>query len=553
MSDIVRRLPTARLTPQQAARSRTIAGLGAFCLILLLLVFAMETLARVGVPYPILAWIVAAFALGAPAIVAISAPTMSARIFAVAAREVPVANSTMAGVAALFGSVFAIGLGAAFFRSEAEMSALAIGLCGGIFASGVLIAPYVRRSSAASLGDFLAGRFGGRAIPGLVAIALIAAVAPMLTAELSLFGMIGAARLGIGPGSAVTLAAVLIVVPPLLGGMRGVTTAAILQFILLFAALVATSIFMSQAVTGSPLPFFGYAVAIAGGAPIPATGTAQSVWQSAGLAFSVMLGIAAFPTLLARAATTPSSRAARMSIAWTLLFTAVLCVAAASIAAIAFHLDRTINPEIAPFIAAERVGAPPFVGMLLTAGCFAASLSAGSLLLLVGARAFGHDFVFRFALPGLPMSRRLLVQRAGLVAGAITAAKVALNPPADYLTLALAGLSLSASGLLPVLLLAVWWRRANRAGALTGMLVGLAISAYVACAGLYDARLFEPLDKAGLKELAMTLGVERIALVAAPAALLVAMLVSLATRAPAPEQRSFAEALFSPRDIVADD
>ena len=72
--------------------------------------------------------------------------------FAVAGRRITNAQNTAATVAALFGGVFAVGLAAAFFRGEAEMSALALGLCGGSLVSGVLFAPYLRRSAAPSLG-----------------------------------------------------------------------------------------------------------------------------------------------------------------------------------------------------------------------------------------------------------------------------------------------------------------------------------------------------------------------------------------------------------------
>lgn len=553
MSDVARRLPGARLTPQQLARSRVLAGLAAFCLILLLLVFTIETLARVGVPHPILVWLIVGFALGAPAIAAVSARTMSTRIFAVAARQVDVADNAMASVVALAGSVFTAGLAARALYSEAEASALAIGLCAGISIGGVLLVPYARRSAATSIGDFLAARFGGRLLPGLAGVVTIAALAPMLVAELSLAGLIGQAQLGLGRGAAIAAAATLMVLPALLGGMRGVTIAAALQFILIFTTLAAASIFISQSVTGSALPLIGYVEAIAIARQAGATGPLPSAWQFAGLGFCVALGVAALPTLLARAATTPSSRAARTSTAWTLLFVALLCAASASIAAIASRLGGTIEPETVLFSAAERAGAPTFVAMVLTAGCLAAALAAGALLLLTAARAFGHDVLFRFMLPRLPMSLRLLAQRAALVAGAVLAANVALDPPADYVKLALTSLSISASGLFPVMVLAVWWRRANRAGALAGMFVGLTISGYVAWASLFDARLFDWLDAAGLKAVALSLGIERIALIAAPAAFAAAALLSLATRAPSAEQRAFAEALFSPRDVVADD
>ncbi len=133
------------------------------------------------------------------------------------------------------------------------------------------------------------------------------------------------------------------------------------------------------------------------------------------------------------------------------------------------------------------------------------------------------------------------------------ASKIALAPPADYLKLALTGLSLAASGLFPVLLVGIWWPRANRPGALLGMLAGFVIAAYLAVGTIYAPQLSAWLEPVGLAELARSLGAERAALVAMPVGFVVAVVASLATRAPGAEQHAFAAALFKPRDLPADD
>ena len=58
------------------------------------------------------------------------------------------------------------------------------------------------------------------------------------------------------------MAAILLLLPPLLGGMRGITATALVQFLLALIAFVAVSIWMSAAVTGWSLPPVAYAIAI---------------------------------------------------------------------------------------------------------------------------------------------------------------------------------------------------------------------------------------------------------------------------------------------------
>lgn len=606
MTDVSKPLPSLRAVAERLAEARAVVGLVAFIAIFALLVFVVETLSLLGVPEKILTWMVAVFALLLPPLVAISARTVSLTEFAVAGRTIGPAEDAMAASIGMFGGVFAIGLAAAFFRGEAQSSALALGLCGGLLLSGVLIGPYLRRAARQSLGDFLAVRFGSRAISALAGMVVVAALTPILVAELSLAAMVGSWTLGISKEAFITVAIVLALMPPLVGGMRAVTLAGVLQFLLFFTALAFASVWVSQSTTGQLLPLGGYMTAAT---ELQASGILNTAVPAArdwaGLGLCVTFGIAVLPTLLMRSAAARSSQSVRGSTVRTMFVVALLAMASISIAAIAkwtIHEnphrfgtiaelvsqpwvvswvargeglvtlcgepaseagascpaaalqpgELAISPDIALLAAPGVAGIPPLAGILLATGCLVASIAAGSLLLLGTGRALGHDLLFRGLMPRMPASRRLLVQRLALLVVAAVAAKIALAPPADYLKLALTGLSLAASGLLPALLLGIWWPRTNRPGALLGMLVGFAIAAYLAGATIYDTRLLAWLEPVGLAELARSLGAEKASLVAVPVGLVISVLISLATRAPEAE-RTFAAALFTPRDLSADD
>jgi cation/acetate symporter len=605
MTEFVRRLPARDLDPARLAQRRATAGLLAFVVVLALLIFAVETLSRIGVEQTVLIWLVATFALGIPALVAMVTPTIAHGQFAVAARNVSVAANAAATATALFGSVFAIGVGALFFRSEAEMSGLALGLAGGLLLSGALFAPYFRRSAAASLGSFLDVRFGRDAC-AMSSIIVVTALFPMLVAELSIAADIASWMFGSDGYVAMVVLAILMLVPPLISGIGGITAAGVLQCVLLSTALVGCSLWMSAYATGYALPIVGYVAAAARLETMKALVGELPASGMAAFALCIALGGAAMPTLMLRSAVAGSANESRSSIAWTLFFVAFFTIASASMAAIVRWVvfesparfgsiaelvaqpwivdwvardagfvalcghtasqagsacaagslqpgDLAIDPDIALLVAPEIAGVPTFFGMFIAVACIAASIGAGSLLIFGIGRAIGHDLLFRALMPRAPASRRLLIERLFLILAAAAAVRVAANPPADYLRLALASLSVAASGLFPVMLAAVWWPRANRFGALAGMIAGFAVALYLAAATIRDPTLFAWLEPVGLADLARALGIEKAALAAVPVGLFCIALVSMITPRPGAAQRRFANALHSPRDMTPDE
>ena len=128
-----------------------------------MLAFVVETLSQLGVPAKILVWLVAGFALAIPAGVAIAdAHHLAWRVRARRPQRGARRKCGRFGDRASSAASSRIAIAAALFRSEGQMSALALGLCGGCVVGGILIAPYFRRSGSATPGDFLSARFGSR-------------------------------------------------------------------------------------------------------------------------------------------------------------------------------------------------------------------------------------------------------------------------------------------------------------------------------------------------------------------------------------------------------
>src|SRR5690606_809812 len=70
---------------------------------------------------------------------------------------------------------------------------------------------------------------------------------------------------------------------------------------------------------------------------------------------------------------------------------------------------------------------------------------------------------------------------------AILAAYVASTRPADILAMVSWAFSLAAAGLFPALVLGVWWKRTNGAGAVAGILAGFGICLYYLLGTRYGA------------------------------------------------------------------
>jgi cation/acetate symporter len=77
-----------------------------------------------------------------------------------------------------------------------------------------------------------------------------------------------------------------------------------------------------------------------------------------------------------------------------------------------------------------------------------------------------------------PTARRLIVSRVLLVVVAILAAYTASTKPSDILAMVSWAFSLAAGGLFPALVLGIWWKRANSAGAIAGIAVGFGLTLF---------------------------------------------------------------------------
>jgi len=238
------------------------------------------------------------------------------------------------------------------------------------------------------------------------------------------------------------------------------------------------------------------------------------------LVFCLVFGTAALPHILARFYTTPGVHQARQSVVWALVFILLLYLSAPALAVMVKYEifnglvgsaysdlpswvfawskvdpgllslqdvngdgrvqlnELSIGPDIIVLATAEIAGMPYVIAGLIAAGALAAALSTADGLLLTIANALSHDVYFALIDPKASTARRVTISKMLLLVVALAAAYVAAQKPGNILFLVSAAFSLAASAFFPVLMLGIFWKRANAAGALSGMAAGLLVTMY---------------------------------------------------------------------------
>src|SRR5687768_1833079 len=241
-------------------------------------------------------------------------------------------------------------------------------------------------------------------------------------------------------------------------------------------------------------------------------------WEFMALTFVLMAGTAGLPHILIRYYTVPNPKAARMSVGWSLFFIFLLYFTAPAYAAFsrlevlrnvvgqritelpawvaswtqtglltirdATNLggngdgilqfpELSIVGDIVVLATPEIAGLPYTIAALVAAGGLAAALSTADGLLLVIATAVSHDLYAKIINPNASYGARFFASRVMIVVAAAAAAFAALPRFALILQMVAWAFSFAAATFFPVVLLGIFWRRANANGAIAGMIGGL--------------------------------------------------------------------------------
>ena len=289
-----------------------------------------------------------------------------------------------------------------------------------------------------------------------------------------------------------------------------------------------------------------------------------------GIVFCMMFGTAALPHILMRYYTTPSVQQARVSVFWSLFFIFLLYFTAPCLAVLAKYdmytnlvgssfaalpvwaaawakvdpgllnitdingdgivqlAEIVIGGDLIVLATPEIAGLPYVVSGLVAAGGLAAALSTADGLLLTIANALSHDLYYKMIDPHASTYKRVTISKALLVVVAIIAAYVTSLKPGDILFLVGAAFSLAASAFFPPLVLGVFWKRANKWGAIIGMAAGLGICIY------YMMRTYPFFTNMGVPKMDLWFGLSPVSagMFGLPLGVITIIIVSLLTAPP---------------------
>jgi cation/acetate symporter len=474
--------------------------------------------------------------IGVYALIGVLSRTAKPDQYYVAGRGVPAFFNGMATGADWMSAASFISMAGALYATGYDGLAYVSGWTGGYVLLAIYLAPFLRKFGAYTIPDFLALRYGGNAARVVGLLMAIGASFTYLIAQITGVGIIMGRFLGMdfNLGAFVGLAGILVC--SMLGGMRAVTWTQVAQYIILILAYITPVAMLSVKYFGVPLPEFTYGQVLhditAIETKLRATGEMTGkLWVDLtpggtlnwfALCFCMMVGTAGLPHILMRYYTTPSVKEARDSVGWSLFFIFLLYFTAPAYAAFSKWtvlkdvvgkkvtelpawvnrwgdtiLGQKVNAlglfdivdkngdgvlQLGDFVikstdfvvlaTPEIAGLPFVITGLVMAGGLAAALSTADGLLLTISNALSHDLYYKILNPQASIVKRLTTARVLLVVAAVAGAYVATFRINIIVAVVAYAFALAGSGFFPALVMGIFWKRANKQGAIAGMIVG---------------------------------------------------------------------------------
>jgi cation/acetate symporter len=402
-----------------------------------------------------------------------------------------------------------------------------MGWTGGYVLLALLIAPYLRKFGKYTVPDFVGDRYSERAR----AVAVVAAVFVSFTyvaGQMRGVGIVFSRFLELSITNGVMVGVGVVLVYAVLGGMKGITWTQVAQYSVLIVAYLIPAVAITDQLTGGFVPQISFGEVLARldlvqqdlgfssySAPFTERGRLDMFLATA----TLMCGTAGLPHVIVRFYTAKSVRAARWSAFWALAFIALLYTTAPAIAVFAkYNLieevderpvselpawvsnweqtgliavddldgdgivaytpdeatnELTIDPDIMVLANPEVAGLPAPVVGLVAAGGLAAALSTASGLLLVISSSVAHDLYYKRFRPGATEAEQLRVGRIAMAGAVVVAGYFGVNPPGFVAEVVALAFGLAAASFFPVIVLGIFWKRANAQGAIAGLVVGL--------------------------------------------------------------------------------
>lgn len=447
---------------------------------------------------------------------------MSTKGFYVAGQGVPAIANGAATAADWMSAASFISMAGLISFMGFDGAVYLMGWTGGYVLLALLLAPFLRKFGQYTVPDFVGVRYYSKAARVVAAIAAIFVSFTYVAGQMAGVGVAFGRFLEIPFELGVAIGMIVVAFFAVLGGMKGITYTQVAQYCVLIFAYTVPAIAIALLLTGNPVPQLAMEEILPklnaiqhdlGLSSYSNPFTGLSKLNVFAITLCLMAGTAGLPHVIVRFYTVKNVKAARWSAFWALLFIGILYTTAPAVAMFAkYHilqqfaelgpaiaeqswmqnwaatglvtipeggiqtadqLLEAINRDIIVLATPEIARLPAIVVALVAAGGLAAALSTASGLLLVISSALAHDIYGSVINPRASEKRRLFVGRLMIFLAVIVAGVFGVYPLGFVAEVVAFAFGLAAASFFPVIVLGIFWKRANKQGAIAGMSIGL--------------------------------------------------------------------------------
>ncbi|MBQ9643652.1 MAG: sodium/proline symporter [Lachnospiraceae bacterium] len=385
--------------------------------------------------------------------------------------------------------------GVAYLSGCADAGWTAIGLAVGTYFNWLIVAKklrrYTERTGSITLPEFFSDRYQDkkRILTLISAIWIIVFFVPYTASGFAACGKLFNSLFGADYHAAMIISGLVIIVYTTTGGFLAASTTDFIQSIVMSIALIIVLVFgVSKAgglgaVMDNARQLPGYLSMVQSYSP--ATGAATP--YSALTIFSTMawgLGYFGMPHILLRFMAIENEEKVTLSRRVASIWVVISMAAAVLIGIVGLGMSssgvirtlegsdsETIIVVISDLLSRYGIFAALIAGVVLS-GILASTMSTADSQLLAASSSISNDILSKFFHIKMDSTRLLLVSRISLVAVAIIGIILAWDPSSSVFQIVSFAWGGFGASFGPVVLLALFWRRSNRQGALAGMLTG---------------------------------------------------------------------------------
>ena len=410
-----------------------------------------------------------------------------------------------------------------------------MGWTGGYVLLALLLAPYLRKFGKFTVPDFIGERYYSNTARVVAVICALLVSFTYVAGQMRGVGVVFSRFLEVDINTGVIIGMVIVLFYAVLGGMKGITYTQVAQYCVLIFAFMVPAIFISFQMTGSLVPQIGMGSTLNDGSGVYVldklnsintelgfnkyTDGSKSLLDIIAITCALMVGTAGLPHVIVRFFTVKKVSDARKSAGLALLFIAILYTAAPAVSVfsrinlistvkdnpyssmpkwfsnweqtgllkfndknndgnIQYLADPNLNelyvdPDIMVLANPEIADLPPWVIGLVAAGGLAAALSTAAGLLLVISSSISHDLIKNIINPNITDKGELWAARISATFAVVIAGYFGINPPDFVAAVVALAFGLAAASFFPAIILGIFYKKMNKEGAITGMIVGM--------------------------------------------------------------------------------